>query len=133
MVTVKTFLFGGEWLTTSDDTIVTAIQETYKQTFFLLYYEYNKGDETGFELTYGFEDRRLPGKVFKMMEDISGTIQEKVFKVQQSGSGTIPLVTPNTCNRLHITVSLINPGGSPGNLTIWVIPDSLYLLETSRV
>jgi len=132
MITLNTFLFGGNWQPSTGDTTTTAIQETYRQTVFLFYYEYSKGDETGFELTYGFEDKRLSDKVFKMTEDISGVVQEKVFKVQQSGTGVIPLVVPNTCDKLHISVSFTNPGESPGNLTAWVIPDSLYLLETSE-
>ena len=58
-----------------------------------------------------------------MTQDVNGTVQQKSLTVQDEGSNVIPLPSPVSAEEISITVSFIDSAGSPGTLTVWLIPD----------
>jgi len=124
MITINT-LVDNKWVENStNDTTLTITQYTHKQPVILFYYDYTKGDESGFEITFGFKDSRIPeDKVFYMTQDTNGTVQQKTLTIQNEGSGVVPLPSPISAEEISITVSFIDSAGSPGTLTVWLIPD----------
>ena len=125
MITVNSYV-NGSWESVSGSDSVVAEQEVYNQDTVLFLYDYSKGDEDGFQIIYSFEFDLISNKVFEMTKLSGQEVVTQVLQVMESGTKAVPLVAPLGVEKLKVKVSLINPTGSLGDLTVWLLPNSLY-------